>query len=58
MAKFFNRLRCTDCNAVVDIPEDLEENEIVSCPSCGCEYIYRNSIFEQLDLDQQDDWGE
>ena len=35
---------CPDCGAKIDIPEDVEEGEIITCPCCGLEFIVKIEI--------------
>jgi hypothetical protein len=51
------RLKCCECDHVIDIQKEPEENEIVSCPVCSTEYIYKAGLFTEIELDGED-YGE
>lgn len=50
MSKFL----CPDCSAILEIPKDIVEDELISCPSCGLELVYRNGNLEQLEIEGED----
>jgi alpha-aminoadipate carrier protein LysW len=52
---------CIDCTADLEVPEDVLEGEIISCPDCGLDYVIEieNNMFflKQLTCEGED-WGE
>lgn len=48
---------CPDCSAILDVPRDVTENEVISCPSCGLELLYSQGKLSQLEIESED-WGE
>ena len=48
--------KCLDCSAPIDTSL-LEENDIVVCAQCGCEYQFKNGELVLLELDGED-YGE
>ncbi len=54
-------LACSVCGADVDVPSDVMDGEIVSCPSCGTKYIVRinngQMLLEEFKGDVED-YGE
>ena len=55
--RFLTKLRCIECGCEIEIPNQVEQSEVLSCPSCGTDYIYNGSEFIQSELDGCD-WGE
>jgi len=59
-----NIARCPDCDSELDVPCDIEEGEILSCPGCGLELEVKNASSgdERIDLQELtiegEDWGE
>jgi len=52
---------CKDCDAVISVPDDIEEGEIIGCSDCGLDYIIKNengSITIQELAIEGEDWGE
>jgi len=52
---------CKDCDAVINIPDDAEEGEIIGCSDCGLDYIMKEengSIMIQELAIEGEDWGE
>jgi len=54
--------RCPDCDAELEVPEDVVEGEILSCPECGLELEVKRVDGEHLELRELviegEDWGE
>ena len=53
--------KCKDCDAVISVPDDIEEGEIIGCSDCGLDYIMKNekgSITIQELAIEGEDWGE
>jgi len=50
-------MRCNDCGWEIST-ENLEENEVVECSSCGCDYVYMEGKLIPLVLRDGIDWGE
>ena len=48
---------CPDCYFEIIIDEDVEEGEIISCPSCGLELEYKKGELIPLTIEGED-WGE
>lgn len=52
---------CKDCDAVISIPDDVEEGEIIGCSDCGLDYIIKNEngcfTIQELAIEGED-WGE
>ena len=42
MAKV-NKVTCKVCGTEFEVPEDVMDGELVSCPTCGTKYIVRIS---------------
>ena len=53
-------LECPECGAVVTLPEDVMQGEIVSCDECGVEWeIVQGEPWELVRApDVEEDWGE
>ena len=51
---------CIECGAVVQIPEDVMENEILQCLDCGAELevITIDPLGLALAPEVEEDWGE
>ncbi|HVO68536.1 MAG TPA: lysine biosynthesis protein LysW [Aggregatilineaceae bacterium] len=51
---------CVECGAVIEVPEDVMQGEILSCGDCGTELEVVE--VEPLTLDlapvEMEDWGE
>lgn len=56
--------KCPDCDSILNIPYDIEEGEILSCPGCGLELEVKKPSKggEYLNLQELiiegEDWGE
>ena len=57
-----NNGKCPDCDAELEIPEDVIQGEILSCPSCGLELEATQIQGESVELKELgiegEDWGE
>ena len=57
-----NNGKCPDCDAELEIPEDVIQGEILSCPSCGLELEVKQIKGESVELQELgiegEDWGE
>jgi alpha-aminoadipate carrier protein LysW len=57
-----NNGKCPDCDAELEIPEDVMQGEILSCPSCGLELEVTKIQGESVELKELgiegEDWGE
>jgi alpha-aminoadipate carrier protein LysW len=57
-----NNGKCPDCDAELEIPEDVMQGEILSCPSCGLELEVTQIQGESVELKELgiegEDWGE
>jgi uncharacterized paraquat-inducible protein A len=49
-------MKCKDCECEIDTA-NLENNEIVACSQCGCEYEWKDGNLVYLELDGEG-WGE
>ena len=51
---------CPECEATIDVAEDVEEGEILECPECGVELEVVG--VDPLELSpapqEEEDWGE
>jgi alpha-aminoadipate carrier protein LysW len=56
------KANCPDCDAEIEVPEDVMKGEILSCPSCGLELEVTKNDDECIDLKELgiegEDWGE
>lgn len=55
-------MNCPECDAGLDIPEDVAVGEIISCSDCGADYEISKKTGSDVDLKQAEtvgeDWGE
>ena len=51
---------CIECGAIVQIPDDVMENEILQCLDCGAELevISIDPLSLALAPEVEEDWGE
>jgi len=51
---------CIECGAIVDVPDDVMENEILVCMDCGAELevISIDPFSLALAPEVEEDWGE
>ncbi len=53
--------KCPDCEAIVAVPEDAVQGEILSCPDCGLDLevtkVGENQAIKALVVEKED-WGE
>jgi DNA-directed RNA polymerase subunit M/transcription elongation factor TFIIS len=49
--------KCKDCQALIELPSDIQQGEIVSCSCCGLEYEYKNGNLVELEIEGED-YGE
>ena len=51
---------CLECEAIITLEEDTEENEIVVCPDCGIdlEVVSLSPPILELAPMEEEDWGE
>jgi len=56
------KARCPDCDEELEIPEDVLQGEILTCPSCGLELEVKQIQGENVELSELgiegEDWGE
>ncbi len=56
------KLNCPECDAEIEIFDDVISGEIVSCPDCGMDYevvIEENGSMKLLPAEVEgEDWGE
>jgi alpha-aminoadipate carrier protein LysW len=57
-----SKAKCSECEAEIEIPEDVIPGEIVSCPDCGLEFEVQEVKGDCLVLQAAEkigeDWGE
>jgi alpha-aminoadipate/glutamate carrier protein LysW len=59
-----NKTKCPDCDSELNVPCDIEEGEIISCPGCGLELEVKKTNIGGGCVDLQEltiegeDWGE
>ncbi len=56
-----NNEKCPDCEALIVMPEDVVQGEIVTCPDCGLdlEVVKSGQIYSVKALVvEKEDWGE
>lgn len=46
---------CPECEAVIDVEDDLEEGQTLDCPECGAELEVVNTNPVELDLVSNED---
>lgn len=55
-------MKCPECDADINIPDDASVGEIVSCPDCGTDYEISKKESSEVELKQAEsvgeDWGE
>ena len=53
-------MECIECGADLDIPDDVEEGEILTCPDCGVELEVISTDPLEVDVapEEEEDWGE
>jgi len=55
-------INCVDCGAEIEIPEDVIQGEIISCPDCGLDFVTIEGESGLLSLQELmiegEDWGE
>jgi len=51
---------CPDCGSVIEVPDDAEKGEVLSCPCCGLELeVVDAGSAEVRELTiEGEDWGE
>jgi len=54
--------RCPDCGGEIEIPEDVLQGEVLSCPNCGLELAVKEIKEDSVGLQELgiegEDWGE
>jgi len=60
--KVLKKTKCPDCDAELEIPEDVIQGEILNCPGCGLELEVKQREGEFVELQELaiegEDWGE
>lgn len=54
------KISCQVCGADIEIPDDVLDGELVSCPSCGQKYqvVIQNGLIQlKLIKVEEEDWG-
>lgn len=51
---------CPECDAEIEVKEDIEKGEIVPCPDCGVELevVGLDPIEFELAPEEEEDWGQ
>lgn len=56
------KVKCPDCSAEFDVPDDVMVGEIVSCPDCGLDLevvkVEDSDVELQRIAIEKEDWGE
>jgi len=56
------KAKCPDCDAELEVPTDIIQGEILSCPGCGLELEVKEMAGESIGLQELviegEDWGE
>lgn len=54
------RVECTACGSEIEIPDDVLDGEIVSCPTCGLRYVVHLGVGLKLEefKGEVEDYGE
>ena len=56
------KARCPECDAELEVPEEVTQGEILSCPGCGLELEVKNIHGSSVELEEiaieGEDWGE
>jgi len=60
--KTLEKAKCPECDAELEVPEDVMQGEILTCPSCGLELEVRQVKGGSVELQELgiegEDWGE
>ncbi len=51
---------CPECGGAVQLPQDVVENELVGCETCGAELevVSLTPLRVELAPQEEEDWGE
>lgn len=51
---------CPECDAEIEVSEDVEKGEIATCPDCGVklEVVGVDPVEFELAPEEEEDWGE
>jgi alpha-aminoadipate carrier protein LysW len=53
--------KCTDCEAEIEVPDDVVDGEIITCPDCGLDLEVvltpQGRSIKPLSVEKED-WGE
>ncbi|MGQ9719196.1 MAG: alpha-aminoadipate/glutamate carrier protein LysW/ArgW [Nitrososphaerales archaeon] len=56
------KVKCTDCEGDIEIPNDVTMGEIVTCPDCGLDFevskVDANGVSLEKAESMGEDWGE
>ena len=56
------KLKCLECDADMDIPDDLIDGEIINCSDCGMDFEANIKENQEIELRiaeiEGEDWGE
>lgn len=55
-------MKCSECDATINVPDDASVGEIVSCPECGTDFEIASKQGNNIQLKPAEsvgeDWGE
>lgn len=54
-------MKCSECDAEIDVPDDAVSGEIVTCPDCGLNYEVvkeEDRVTLKPAESMSEDWGE
>ena len=51
---------CPECGAKIEVPESVEQGEILTCQDCGAELEVKSAdpVTLQLAPQEEEDWGQ
>ncbi|MCP8304725.1 MAG: lysine biosynthesis protein LysW [archaeon] len=56
------KTKCLECDGDIELPEDVIEGEIVTCPDCGLDYevseVTPKGVYLKKAEEIGEDWGE
>ena len=53
-------ITCPECDASIELEENIEENEIIVCPDCGVDLEVTSLDPPEVEMApmEEEDWGE
>lgn len=52
------RVTCPECDAEVDLPDDAEVNDMVSCEECGLDLEIINMNPPEVEIAEEEDYDD